>query len=184
VTGISTGALMAPFAFLGSGTDFYGDQAEYSVNYGSRLQYADQERFLRYDPGSYLFAEKQGLKFNLGLSPRLNGAKIRAVWDDLLPPRSGLGFSSARRATTPIPRCCPLPPRHRLEAYATLTPSRGSSGRAELPSGSISTNRSTLRRAMEHRLPASEQKPCAHRSQFASCNCSAKNIGLQKRCWT
>ena len=42
--------------------------------------------------------------------------------------------------TTPLfPRCCPSPLRHRLEAYATLTPSHGSGGRAELPSGSIST---------------------------------------------
>jgi hypothetical protein len=47
-----------------------------------------------------------------------------------------------------FPKSCSLPPRHRLEAYATLTPSHGSGGREELPSGSISTNRSTLRRAM------------------------------------
>jgi len=37
--------------------------------------------------------------------------------------------------------------RHRLEAYATLTPSRGSDGRAELPSGSIDTPESNDRGA-------------------------------------
>jgi hypothetical protein len=37
--------------------------------------------------------------------------------------------------------------RHRLEAYATFTPSRGRCGRAELPPGSILRDRSTRRRA-------------------------------------
>src|ERR1700722_12761483 len=87
----------------------------------------------------------------------LKGANIRPVWDDLLPPKwariqlsvstlsithmgRGLSDCEAEQPLPLFPRCCPLPPRHRLEAYATLTLSRGCGGRAELPSGSISTN--------------------------------------------
>jgi hypothetical protein len=65
-------------------------------------------------------------------------------------------FANRLRGGQPLPlfpRCCPLPPRHRLEAYATLTPSRGSGGRAELPSGSTGLNGTKMRRFWARFLP-------------------------------
>jgi hypothetical protein len=51
-----------------------------------------------------------------GLSQGLNGAKIRAVWDRSAPRKRTVAISPG------------FQPRHRLEAYATLTPSRDGRG--------------------------------------------------------
>jgi hypothetical protein len=78
-------------------------------------------------------------------APYLRAIQPRVEWRE---DKVRMGMVLARERVVGIQPGFIPEPRHRLEAYATLTPPRGSGGRAELPSGSISTNRSTLRRAM------------------------------------
>jgi hypothetical protein len=81
---------------------------------------------------SYVFSASHAMpRRGVRSAPRV---EPRAEWREV---KGGLGR---------FPRCCPRSPTQ-AGSLCYTTPSRGGCGRAELPSGSISRYRSTLRRA-------------------------------------